>query len=52
MVGGGLILALLEILLLLCLLIVDVFDGLLCILVNSWVASVGAPNDINSILEG
>ncbi len=37
---------LLEVLLLLLPLIADAFNGLLCILVNSWVASIGEPNDI------
>ncbi len=49
-IAGGKILALLEVLLLLLLLIVDAFDGLCCILVNSSVACIGAPNDINAIL--
>ncbi len=40
-----------EVLLLLLLLIADAFDVLLCILMNSWVASIGAPNDINAVLE-
>ncbi len=43
---------LLEVLLHLLLLIADAFDGLLCILMNSWVASVGALNDINAIIKG
>ena len=47
-VGGGKILVLLEVLLLLLPLIADAFNGLLCILVNPWVASVGASNDINT----
>jgi hypothetical protein len=43
---------LLEVLLHLLLLIVDAFDGLLCILMNSWVASIGALNDINAVIKG
>ena len=51
-VGGGKILVLLEVLLLLLPLIADAFNGLLCVLVNPWVASVGASNDINTALKG
>ncbi len=49
-IGGGKILALLKVLLLPFPPIVDALDGLLCILVNSRVACIGAPNDINAIL--
>ncbi len=50
-VSGGKILALLKVLLLLLLFMADAFEGLLSILINSQVASIGAPNDINVILE-
>jgi hypothetical protein len=43
---------LLEVLLHLLPLIADAFDGLLCILMNSCVASIGALNDINAIIKG
>jgi hypothetical protein len=43
---------LLEVLLHLLPLIADAFDGLLCILMNSWVASIGALNDINTVIKG
>ncbi len=43
---------LLEVLLHLLLLIADAFAGLLCILMNFWVASVGALNDINAVIKG
>ena len=51
-VSGGMILALLKVLLLFLLLIVDVFNSLLIILINSRVASIGEPNDINAIFNG
>ncbi len=50
-VGGGKILAPLEVLLLLLPLIADMLDGLLNFLLNPWIAGIGVFDDINATLQ-